>query len=439
MPRIRRKYLQHNYVTLGGERILSSVGPDVRIDRTGRTGVVLPGYDSTEYPYGGRRYFGRRAPWIDAVKFHAWVVHAYMQSKFTAADLALFGYLIHFARNHCRGGHANTAQYVIPKRHCETFLGTDFAGLEASLIRLMQGRILCRYADEAGKTHTFGSNLLNFDIERGGRGTLTFSFPHTLNCDLMNPAVYSLIHLEVLRKFQTTAGAKLFLLLQRIVGIDLANNRYIELTRYEMHWMLGLMAGTKTLTEGGLFKTLLEVAPWNDFDRRVLRRAIDEVNRHTGINVYYQQNCVGKGGRIYSVTFFVETKLHSTAKAPAGVAPPQAAIKNSLFERRVGRTIYGALPVAKKYAAPATMHPNSPHRGLLFETTREIEGQVLQMWKSAGMSGEDILAETIVSYLRSDCSPEEIMRGYPSLPADGIDAVARWAEATYGPRWKTRT
>jgi len=51
--------------------------------------------------------------------------------------------------------------------------------------------------------------------------------------------------------------------------------------------------------------------------------------------------------------------------------------------------------------------------------------------------GTRILAETIVSYLRSGYSPREIFEDYPSLPSDGIDAVVRWAETTYGPGWKT--
>ena len=51
--------------------------------------------------------------------------------------------------------------------------------------------------------------------------------------------------------------------------------------------------------------------------------------------------------------------------------------------------------------------------------------------------GTRILAETILSYLRSDHSAKDIFRDYPSLPIDGIDAVARWAEETYGPDWKS--
>jgi uncharacterized protein (DUF433 family) len=51
--------------------------------------------------------------------------------------------------------------------------------------------------------------------------------------------------------------------------------------------------------------------------------------------------------------------------------------------------------------------------------------------------GTRILAETILSYLRADCSAEEIFRDYPSLLVDGIEAVARWAETTYGPGWKS--
>ncbi len=51
--------------------------------------------------------------------------------------------------------------------------------------------------------------------------------------------------------------------------------------------------------------------------------------------------------------------------------------------------------------------------------------------------GTRILADTILSYLRAGCSPQEIFRDYPSLPVDGIDAVSRWAEITYGPEWRS--
>jgi uncharacterized protein (DUF433 family) len=47
------------------------------------------------------------------------------------------------------------------------------------------------------------------------------------------------------------------------------------------------------------------------------------------------------------------------------------------------------------------------------------------------------LAETILGYLRADYSPQAIFQDYPSLPVDGIDAVARWAEQTYGADWKS--
>ncbi|MBV8920833.1 DUF433 domain-containing protein [Bradyrhizobium sp.] len=58
------------------------------------------------------------------------------------------------------------------------------------------------------------------------------------------------------------------------------------------------------------------------------------------------------------------------------------------------------------------------------------------------MSGDPVVrgtrvpAETILAYLRAGYSPEEIFADYPSLPVDGIDAVIRWAEATYGADWR---
>lgn len=61
----------------------------------------------------------------------------------------------------------------------------------------------------------------------------------------------------------------------------------------------------------------------------------------------------------------------------------------------------------------------------------------------AVMSGDPVVrgtrvpAETIMAYLRAGHSPEEIFQDYPSLPVDGIEAVIRWAEATYGPQWRS--
>jgi uncharacterized protein (DUF433 family) len=52
------------------------------------------------------------------------------------------------------------------------------------------------------------------------------------------------------------------------------------------------------------------------------------------------------------------------------------------------------------------------------------------------VSGTRILAETVLSYLRHGSSAQAIFRDYPSLPVDGIDAVTRWAEATYGADWR---
>ena len=59
------------------------------------------------------------------------------------------------------------------------------------------------------------------------------------------------------------------------------------------------------------------------------------------------------------------------------------------------------------------------------------------------MSGDPVVrgtrvpAETILSYLRAGHPPQEIFQDYPSLPLDGIDAVIRWAEATYGADWRS--
>ena len=59
------------------------------------------------------------------------------------------------------------------------------------------------------------------------------------------------------------------------------------------------------------------------------------------------------------------------------------------------------------------------------------------------MSGEPVVrgtripGETILAYLREGSTNREIFEDYPTLPIDGIDVVIRWAEARYGPDWKT--
>jgi uncharacterized protein (DUF433 family) len=49
--------------------------------------------------------------------------------------------------------------------------------------------------------------------------------------------------------------------------------------------------------------------------------------------------------------------------------------------------------------------------------------------------GTRIPAETIVAYLRAGRTSREIFEDYPTLPVDGIAAVAAWAERTYGVNW----
>jgi uncharacterized protein (DUF433 family) len=51
------------------------------------------------------------------------------------------------------------------------------------------------------------------------------------------------------------------------------------------------------------------------------------------------------------------------------------------------------------------------------------------------VSGTRVPAETILAYLRACHTHRDIFEDYPSLPVDGITAVIRWAEVTYGPDW----
>lgn len=58
------------------------------------------------------------------------------------------------------------------------------------------------------------------------------------------------------------------------------------------------------------------------------------------------------------------------------------------------------------------------------------------------MSGEPVVrgtripAMTIVAYLRAGRTNREIFEDYPTLPLDGIEVVAAWAEREFGPDWR---
>jgi uncharacterized protein (DUF433 family) len=53
------------------------------------------------------------------------------------------------------------------------------------------------------------------------------------------------------------------------------------------------------------------------------------------------------------------------------------------------------------------------------------------------VDGTRVLAETIVAYVRAGHTPEEIHSDFPTLPADGIDAVIEWADRELGDAWRS--
>jgi len=52
--------------------------------------------------------------------------------------------------------------------------------------------------------------------------------------------------------------------------------------------------------------------------------------------------------------------------------------------------------------------------------------------------GTRVPAATIVAYLRAGHTRREIFEDYPSLPADGIDAIIEWADRTLGAGWRDK-
>ena len=70
---------------------------------------------------------------------------------------------------------------------------------------------------------------------------------------------------------------------------------------------------------------------------------------------------------------------------------------------------------------------------------KQIDGAVQQWALENGKMPTDTYSfsdPTILAYLRGGHSHREIFEDYPTLPVDGIDAVIRWAEASFGADWR---
>lgn len=344
--------------------------------------IHTPGLPAHFYDYQCRSYVGY-SPGIDRVKIHSNIVLAKIHAKLKARDHALWAYLVHRSERWL----LNRDQHVIHKHDAETFIGGDRADLLQSLTRLTGATMTVSAVDDNGKRVDFGTNFLNFGLESGADGMLAYWFPKPLLYFLAEPGVYSLFHLETFRRFETPAGARLFMMMQMEVGKKLVNANEVTLTREDMHWIFGCFNGVRARREGELFEEILEVQPWSDFDRHVLRKAIAEINRYADFLIWCRENKTGKGSRIFSCTFFVRIKTSEEKMATArGNIPSQDEIKDSIFRRRVGYTPAGALPKRKRYDQPQTKHLKDINFGLSYVVTADTRYKSEKMAKAAGMS-----------------------------------------------------
>ncbi|MHB8271417.1 hypothetical protein [Bradyrhizobium sp.] len=219
-------------------------------------------------------------------------------------DHQIFSYLMQ------RAGAAAGSPGVhrIPTHDALAYLGRSHSDLVASLARLGNARIQIDGCDDAGKQSIFICSMLSANLRNG---SLEYAFDSLLLKYMDKPAVFSLLHLDELRRFRTMAGYRLFEYLSISFGLEAALVIPHRLTQTELHYIFGdfKQCSTKRAVEKGRQIEIFQPAEWDRFNRATLQRAVEEFNQiSTMFNVHAEVRHGGRGNRVIEVVFSLRRK-----------------------------------------------------------------------------------------------------------------------------------
>lgn len=242
------------------------------------------------------------------------------KGQLQADDHKLFNYLLNRAYYKLR-----EPSHRIPVRDAVDFLGpkATIQTLNESLRRLGEVHIEIDYEEMTGEKRLAGMHFLSFDTCRAVSGILTFAFDPLLLPFLHEPKIYAKLSLQDLRKFKTLAGEKLY------EKMMLHHKR-----NHDHTW-------TVPLPELYEFCGVPHDARFDNFKRRIIDPAVDEVNEYAPFNLKVEFDG-GRGRKINVVYFTIVAKNHhdmmSPLRASAGKAPrlPQDTRSIDLFD---GKTL----------------------------------------------------------------------------------------------------
>nr|WP_246432867.1 RepB family plasmid replication initiator protein [Rhodopseudomonas rhenobacensis] len=248
-------------------------------------------------------------------------------------DHQLFAYL----RSQANGQIGSQPTHTIPAVDARRYLDCTTAELVASLERLGKARIQITGIDKNGAPAQFICGYLSSYIRDH---VLEYSFDAMLLKYMSNPAVFSLLHLDELRRFKSAARYRLYEVLSINFRLKTATSRVERLSQEQLHYIFGdfkqckirprAPAPRSRFSNRALQRAManfdikpepdrepdmlgeLIPAPWPAFSTRTLRRAVEEFNqvcREYNVHAEYRRN--GPGGKVVEIMFTLHRKRPS--------------------------------------------------------------------------------------------------------------------------------
>lgn len=230
----------------------------------------------------------------DEVKKGYEVILARGQHELDLTDAKMFNFLLQHAYKRI----GDQPIHQIPVRDALNYLGhRRLATLEQSLSNLGKVKIEINYQQD-GVPHAVSCHFLSYDVSRAENGILQYAFDPILLRFLWQPKVYARINMKFLQQFKTVHGAKLFEIM------SLYQNRYSRV------WMVSI---DELKAQLGVQDATYD--RFDNFRRRILDRAVAEVNTYAAFNVDMEMIRSGRGGKCTSIKFSIVEKVISGPSA----------------------------------------------------------------------------------------------------------------------------
>lgn len=241
-------------------------------------------------------------PWAPVVKKAYEVVMARESADLDLVDGKMFTYLLHRAYKDLK----EKQIHRVPVQDVLSFLRhTSTSRLQESLRRLATLKLSIEYADENKERHFVDAHFLSYDMTMTEDGMLHYAFDPILLDFLHEPKVFAFINVNYMQSFRSRYARKLYEILA-------AYER-----RFSPVWTVSVSQLRQIL---GVPDDLHQ--RFDNFRRKVLDQAVQEIIEHTEFDVQMDFIRGGRGGKVVNISFKVSPKLHPRMVESPNVSDP---------------------------------------------------------------------------------------------------------------------